>query len=98
MGGTPLKSVIGASTAFMITPRPRLVLLFDACMCACVPPCLACWPELSNGAKVVSIAQTEKRGMRAVESRVLESSSERPEYNRAVKVVQAAGREAQREA
>eukprot|EP00903_Cladosiphon_okamuranus_P016598 g15311.t1 len=46
--------------------------------------------------QIVSIAQSEKGGKRAVESRVLESTPVRPEYNRAVKVVEAAGREAQR--
>lgn len=46
--------------------------------------------------QIVSIAQTESRGKRAVESRVLETTPERPEYNSAVKVVEVAGREAQR--
>lgn len=46
--------------------------------------------------QIVSVAQAEKQGKRAVESRVLESTPERPDYNRAVKVVQTAGREAQR--
>ncbi|CAN0160461.1 unnamed protein product [Pylaiella littoralis] len=48
--------------------------------------------------QIVSIAQMEKRGLRGVESRVLESTPDRPDYNRAVKVVQEAGRAAQREA
>lgn len=46
--------------------------------------------------KIVSIAQAEKRGKRAAESRVLESTPERPDYNRVIEVVKAAAREAQR--
>ncbi|CAN0202294.1 unnamed protein product [Ectocarpus sp. 12 AP-2014] len=44
--------------------------------------------------QVVSAAQSEKRGQRAAESKVLSSTPDRPDYNTAVKTVQAAGREA----
>ncbi|CAM9479525.1 unnamed protein product [Ectocarpus sp. 13 AM-2016] len=44
--------------------------------------------------QVVSAAQSEKRGQRAAESRVLSLTPDRPDHNTAVKTVQAAGREA----
>ncbi|CBJ27978.1 conserved unknown protein [Ectocarpus siliculosus] len=44
--------------------------------------------------QVVSAAQSEKRGQRAAESKVLSSTPDRPDYNTAVKTVQAARREA----
>lgn len=53
---------------------------------------------ISNELKIVSVALTEKRGQRATESKVLDSTADRPDYNAAVKLVQTAGREAQRAA
>lgn len=47
--------------------------------------------------KIISISQKESGGRAAIESRVLESSPGRPEYNRALKIVQAAAKKAQQE-
>lgn len=47
------------------------------------------------GPKIVSITQEEKRGLKAVASRVLTSTAERPEYNKAIKIIEAAARKAQ---
>ncbi|CAN0017747.1 unnamed protein product [Laminaria digitata] len=45
--------------------------------------------------QIVSIRQEEKRGQKAVASRVLTSTTDRPEYNKAIQIIQKAAREAQ---
>eukprot|EP00904_Undaria_pinnatifida_P005540 jgi/Undpi1/2115/HiC_scaffold_12.g05501.m1 len=45
--------------------------------------------------QIVSMSQEAKRGQKAVSSRVLTSTADRPEYNKAIKIIQAAAREAQ---
>lgn len=49
------------------------------------------------GKQIISMAQTEnKQGRQASESRVLESTAARPDYNTAVKLVQAATQQARK--
>lgn len=63
-------------------------------------PCIALTHVVSitmSRAQIISISQAEKRGKQAAESRVLESTAGRPEYNKAIKVVQAAARSARQQ-
>lgn len=50
------------------------------------------------GPKIVSVSQEEKRGQKAVASRVITSTADRPEYNKAIQIIRAAAREAEQSA